>query len=1035
MKGWVEIFVRRPVTTFVIVMVILILGVSSVSKLELALMPDVEFPTIMMGIPAYGSTGMEIEDRIVKPLERVLTTLSGLEKVESRIFSNFAMVILNFKWGTNMDSAMLEMSEKLDMVRMYLPRNFNPMIFKFSPDMMPVIIIAISGENWEKVYDVTTELKTALEKLPNVSYVMDMGLRKEEIQVRVDYKKLQSQGIGMSMIPSAIMSANSLFSGGIEMGKEKYHPVNVSTKFEDLEDLKNVLVSKGTGFGPMMGSMMQGLNMSAFMGPKPTLKLGDVADIELGLREINSGAKFMGKPSAFLVVQKRSGANMIDTCDQVKEAMKNMEIPEDIKAEIVMDQSEYIVSSLNTLFRNLLIGAIVVVLVLMIFLRDFRVVLLVAAAIPISLLVGLLMMYFSGMTVNIMSLGGLALAIGMLIDNAIVVTESIYRKSEQGIRSRDASVLGASEVGGAITASTLTTISVFLPIVFMRGFAERLFTDLALAVTYTLLASLFISLSFVPSMSQFLIRGSEPRMRGLRSLYARTLRGALKRKKTVVLTTLVLFALSVWVIFKLGFTLMPSASMPMFRVRFFLPPGTSPEVSKNVVEDIESYFNENRERFNIQYIYSSYGSDEEGMMNFSTMDSGYENGFVAVRLDKTKDLMPFEKMKSLIEKELFPKMEKKYKGVYLDFLTPMTFESELFGKPVEVEIRGEDNEILREISGKVISKLEKLEFVKNIESNVEDLIETVEVKPIQEKLVSRKLSPVQIAAEINAVHSRQDAGTMVYKGRVLDISVYPENVGDVKIEDIVVPNMFGVRVKVGDVATVTKVMEPVEIIHRDGRKMAIVSTDIEGISQSEALKRIRDILGKLDLPDGYSMKITGQVETTQKEIGQIAIAMLVGIILMYVIMAGEFESFVYPLVVMLTVPLGLIGVSLVLAIMWQPINVVAMIGVVMLFGIVVNNGIVMIDYINRLREGGMKLEDAVVEGAATRLRPILMTSLTTITALIPELILKGEGKEYHAPMAATVVGGLTVATILTLFFIPVFYTIMDSLSMRFKNRS
>ncbi len=1026
MERFVEAFVRRPVTTFVVVVVMVILGVYASFKLEMALMPDVEFPTIMMMIPAYGSTNIEIEQRIVKPLERVLSTLSGLERIESRIYSNYAMIVMNFAWGTNMDGAMLDLSEKLDMAKMYLPRNFNPMIFKFSPDMMPIVVLAISGEDWNTIHDTAIDIKTTLERLPEVSYVMDMGLRVEEIQVRVDYKKLISNGVGLSMVPMAITSANSVFSGGVEIGPQKYHPINVTTKLESIEDLKKILLPKGSGFGPMMSQMMGGLNISSFMGPKPSLELVDVSKIEVGLRETNSVARFMGRPSAFLVIQKRSGVNMVTACQRVKEALSEMRFPDGIDVVVEMDQSEYITESLDTLMRNLLIGAVVVVLVLLIFLRDVRVVFLVATAIPVSILVGTLLMYFSGMTINVMSLGGLALAVGMLIDNAIVVTESIYRKSEEGKIGISMASTGAGEVGAAITASTLTTISVFMPIAFMQGFAERMFKDLALAVTFTLLASLFVSLTFVPSVSRFVVSGSEPRLRKLRDVYKRVLSKALKRKWLVIGTITVLFILAMVFLYTLGFTLMPTASMPMFRITFDLPAGTSPRVSEKVVKEIEDYLMSNSKRFKVQYIFSYYGMDESGMANMFAMNAGYESGYVAVRLNRKEDLMPFEKMKSIIEKELFPKLKEEYSGIELGFLTPMTFQTELFGRPVEVEIRGEDYEKLREISKEIVNRLSKLSFAKDLRSTVDDMIETQLVVPDQSKLLARKLSPIQIAAEIQAVHTRQSAGTMIYKGRVMDISVYPENVGNVPVKDVVVPNMFGVRVRVGDVAEVRRVLVPVEIIHRDGRKMAIVSMDLEGISQSEALKKVESSLSDLRLPDGYSIKITGEAQTTQREIRQVIIAALIGILLMYMIMAGTFESFIQPMIIMTTVPLGLMGVALAYLFILQPINIVAMIGVVMLFGIVVNNGIVMIDYMNRLRRNGKSVFEAVVEGAATRLRPVLMTSLTTITALIPELILKGEGKEYHAPMAATVVGGLTVATFLTLFFVPALYLVVTS---------
>ncbi len=1033
MEKFAKLFVNRPVTTFIVVLVSVLLGINAFMKLELAMMPDVEFPSMMIMLPSYGMTSREIEEKVIVPVERVLATVGNVEKIESKAYNNYGVVLINFKWGTNMEEASLDVSEKLDMASFKLPRNVKPMTFKFSPEIMPVVIIAISGEDWEKIYETGESLTHAIEKLGEVSYVLDVGMRKKEVQVRVDYRKLIKNGVGMSMVPTAIMSSGSLLSGGLLFGEKKYYPVNVDSKLKSIEDLENILLPKGAGLGSLFSQMLSGINLSSVMGPRPTLRLKDVANIEIGLRETRAGAKLNGKPSAFLIVQKKSGVNMITACRAVKKVVESYSPPEDIKVDIVLDQSEYMEESLKTLERNLIIGAIVVIFVLMLFLRDFRVVLLVATAIPISLLIGLLLMYFSGMTINIMSLGGLALAVGMLIDNAIVVTESIYRRSELGDNPKKAAYVGAGEVGAAITASTLTTISVFLPIAFMRGFAERMFKDLALAVTYTLLASLLISLSFIPSTSQFLIKGAEPRLKGLREKYKKALRWALKAKGIVITSVLVLFALSLLLIYKVGFSLMPTASPIQFRVRFFLPTGTSPQVSKKVAQDIESYFFKKKEELGLEYIYSSYGTEEDSVMNIFSMDSGYENGFVAVRFDRKKVLPPFDKVKAQIEKELFPVLKKKYPGVFLDFLTPMTFETELFGRPLEIEIRGDDDTILKKISDEILDRIKGIDFLKNIRATSLNMIESYRIIPNQDKLLARKLSMLQLAAEVSALSGRMDAGSMMLHGKIMDISVYPENVGKIDVKDVIVPNMFGVRTKISDVATVLRVEEPFMIVHRDGRKVFVISADIEGTSQSKALEVIKSKLQDLKLPEGYDVKVSGQVEVTKKEINQIAIAMLIGLALMFMIMAGEFESFVHPLVVMFTVPMGLIGVALVYLFLWQPINVVAMIGIVMLFGIVVNNGIVMIDQINRLRERGMDKFEAIVEGAASRLRPILMTSLTTITALIPELLLRGEGKEYHAPMAFTVVGGLSVATFLTLFFVPCLYLAFDRISRRFKD--
>ena len=1033
MEKFVKVFVERPVTSTVLMIILIVLGIQASIKLDISMLPDVEFPTVMVSFPAFGMTNKEIEEKIVVPAERALSTVDGVEKIESRALSGFAMIIINFKWGTNIDAAAIDVSEKLNMASMYMPRNVKPMIFKFSPELMPVSVIAISGKDWEKIYETSEELRTMLDRLPEISYVLDMGLKNKEVQVLADYQKLISRKIGMSMVQTAIMGKDFLMSGGVKFGKEEYRPIYVVKKIRSLEDIKNVKLFPGMGlgdFGKMMGGFDFSSMISSFLAPGGGVKLGDVAKVEFGLSEGHSGARLDGEPSALLVVQKKSGVNTIRACEAVRDTVEDYTPPSGVSVNIVMDQSEYITESLNTLFRNLLIGFGAVVLVLMGFLRDFRVVLMVSTAIPISILFGIMMMYFSGMTINIMSLGGLALAVGMLIDNAIVVTESIYRRNEIGEDPFTASFKGAGEVGGAITASTLTTISVFLPIAFLHGFAEKMFRDLALAITYTLLASLFVSLTFVPSYSRFIIRGAEPRLKRLREAYKRVLSKAIERKWIVITIVLALFALSGYYLYTVGFTLMPSASIYQFRVTYTLPSGTSPEVAKKVAEEIEDYFMKNRDRFKIEHVYSFYGTDERGMMNMMSMNASYESGFVAVRLDRKKEYPPFDELSKTIERELFPKIENEFKGIELGFLNPISFQTEMFGKPLEIEIKGDSDEVLKEISEKVLERLKGLDFLKNLKSVSGKTIKSIKVVPNEDMLKKYGISPIQMAAELAAIHNRKNAGSVIIDGKLYDVVVYPKGTENLKIEDIKLPAMvrkgllgFSFElVPITEVASIVEVQDPFVITHRDGRKVFLITSDIEGISQSEAMKIVQERLKDLDLPTGYSVKVRGQAETTMKEVKQIVIAGIIGLILMFMIMAGEFESFVQPFMIMFTVPMGIIGIALVYLFVREPLNVISLIGTLTLFGIVVNNGIVMVDRINRFRREGLGVKEAVVEGASTRLRPILMTSLTTITALIPELILKGEGKEFHAPMAMTVIGGLSVATFLTLFFIPALYT-------------
>ena len=1034
MKGLIKLSVGRPVTIFMIMVIFIILGFVSLPKFEMSFLPDIEFPMMMIMTPYYGASAEEIEELVTTPLERALTTVNGITDIESKSTENFSMITLKFKWGTDIDTAFLDVSEKVDLAKMYLPRNVKPSIFKFSPELMPIMILMISGNtDVGELTEIAEDLRMEIERLPSISYVLTVGARPKEIQVMVDYKKLISRGIGISMIQNAILGSNLRLPGGMIEEPGRYHPVFIDEKLKDLEDLGMITLEKGTGFGMMgmMSGMMSSFNIGSLFGMgKSAVRLKDVAEIKVGNKLTGSFAYLNRKPSIALVIQKRSGKNVISACKEVKDFLKNEVRFKNIDLTVAMDQSEYMENSINTLLRNLMVGGIVAIIVLGLFLRTFRVVFVVGLTIPLSLLVGTILMYFSRMSMNIMSLGGLALAIGMLVDSAIVVTESIYRHIEDGEEPSVASINGAGEVGGAITASTLTTIAVFFPVIFTRGLAAKLFTDLALAVTYTLLASLFISLTFVPSASQFVIRKEKVGMRWLREPYKKGLTWVLRHKISTVTIVIVMFLLSIFLLFKLGFSLFPTSTPSNFRIMFSLKPGTTTDRTGKVVREIEDYLMKNKDTFGIEFTYSNYGKDEDSPLQGIMGDVGYESGYVGCGLRTDGSAMNFDKLKKKVEDELFARLKEKYPDIKLEFFNPTTQESEVFGKPIEIEIRGNDDTVLEEISGKVMKRISKLEFIRNLSASAMKKMEKIVVKPIPEKMKVAKLSPYQLSAELSAINGRQYAGDMYYEGEILNISVYPTNTSGITIENLKIPNLFGGKFELSKVATVIREFKPIEINHRDTHKVALITMDVEGVSLSEAQKKIEREVSKLDLPKGYSIEVKGQTLEMVRTMKDLGFALLLGIVLMYMIMAAEFESLIQPFVIMLTVPMGLIGVSLALWLAGMDVTVVAMVGIITLAGIVVNNGIVMVDYINQLRRRGMKKEDAIIEGAATRLRPVLMTSLTTIIALLPDLILKGEGREMHVPMALVVIGGLTAATFLTLFFEPVFYSILDRFSRR-----
>jgi HAE1 family hydrophobic/amphiphilic exporter-1 len=1004
-----DLSIKRPVTTFMVVMIILILGVVSLTNLKLDLYPNVSLPYAIISTQYEGAGPEEVESIVTANLERVLTTVSDLQSMNSISSEGNSLIMLEFSSGTDLDIALLEVREKIDLIRGMLPDEISdPMVIKLNPNMLPIMNLSISQQDKqasELLQWAEEVVKPRLERLEGVGSVTVSGGREKEIRVTVDPDKLYAYGLTINQITSALMMENINAPGGTAREGQYDLLVRTTGEFASVAEIGEIpIVSQATG---------------------AQYRLADIAAVEETEADTEVYSRINGVDSLSLRVRKESIANTVQVAKQIYAALDEIknQYP-DVDMMIVMDQARFINMSVNSVTRNGLMGAVLAVIILILFLRNFRSTLVISVAIPISIIATFVMIYFSRITLNMISLGGLALGVGMMVDNSIVVLENIDRMKGLGMSPEEAASKGAKQVSMAIIASTLTTVSVFLPVVFLQGMTADIFKELALTVTFSLLASLLVALTLVPMLSARWEsrhhRGNkEPKaMNAVRRVYGSALGWSLNHRVLTLLLAIVLFGGSVALALHAGTEYFPEVDQGQIDITVDMPNGTRFDESLACVQQVEAIVNGITD---VDSVSASVGGGDaifEGLMGVS-QDSG----------SLTVMLVPLgERSRGVTEiaNEIREKAAS-VAGCEVDVQSTGMMMMGSMGAAISIEIKGNDLDQLGEIAQGLATRIENVPGTAEVASSLESGGPEMRIRLDRQKAASYGINTAMVSQAVQVAFQGTVATRYKVQGREIDVRLrYPAGSMDtaVDVEQLSILSPMGIAVPLSDIAEFIYTEGPASIERLDQSRVVRVDCSLTGErTLGEVSGDIQGIVDTIALPEGYTMHLGGQREEMLSAFGDLGLALALGVVLVYMIMAAQFESLKHPFIIMFTVPLSFAGGMFLLGITGTPLSISAVLGFVMLTGIVVNNGIVLVDYVNQLRRDGMATHEALLEASPTRLRPIMMTMLTTVLALIPLALGIGEGSELMAPMAMTVIGGLLLATLLTLLIVPAVYSL------------
>lgn len=1006
-----EIAVRRPVFTMVVYFATTLFGLVALTRLSLDLYPEIENPIVSVVTSYPGASSWDVEEKVTKPLEKGLGILPGLKEINSKTMEGLSVVFLKFQYDRDLDAAVADIRNALDWVKRQLPDSVEePMLFKFNTAYIPIYFAAFVSETG----DVTTQgtyldeyVVQRLQSLPGVGSVQLFHIAPEEVHVDVRLDDLEKRGLTFTQIAQALAVSNvTVPAGKVEDGHYDL-PLRVPGEFRSVEEIEDLVIGLYQG-GPVY--------------------LRDVADVRDTHKRLKNIATLDGRTVSVLFVQKQSGANTVEVARLVEERMAELVpgLSHGIKYVPIWNGAEFIESLVHNLYRSLLVGGILVVLVVILFLRRPRASVIVALAIPGSLIIAFLMLYLKNYTLNAVSLMAMILAIGMVVDNSIVVLENIARHLERGRDPAEASLVGTKEVGLAITASTTTTIGIFLPMIFVTGLVSILFGQLAYVIVVTLLASLVTSVFLTPMLTSKLLRadpeklGSPRFLRWLESRYVRLTGFALRHRLATYLIVLVVLAGSLATLTRVGFDFLPLFDTGEIRVTIELPVGSGIEQSARLARGLEARLRSIPE---LERIYVQAGESESGFG--AAMGQTEGTHIVQIHMQFSKVDQRKRGIREIAED--VRKMIRETPGItwYDVQVGEQGVGGVLAGKPLVVEILGSNYQHMKEAAFKVEQVLKEIEGTRDVAAEV-----PYEKPEVQLKLDRRRMALLGVTAmqASEAVRTAMLGATVTrYRGQGRDIEVVlrlREQDRDSldKVLRLNVPSVAGTPVPLRNFAKLESGFAPIVIEHSSQLRVLRVAANIAGTSLGTAAReferRAEEVRAKY--PD-LVFRFGGQAKEQKETAFDLLVILLLGILLTYFIMAAQFESFLDPFVIMFAVPFAFSGSFVALSIVGENFNLLAFLGLIMLVGIVVNNAIVLVDYLNLLRRQGLPLQEAVLETTRRRLRPILMTTITTIAGVLPLAFAKGEGYEMWRPIGVTIIGGLSVSSLVTLVLVPVLY--------------
>ena len=1014
--------VKRPITTLLVFVTVIILGLFSLTKLPIDLYPDIDTNTIMVITMYPGASAKDIEQNVTKPLENALNSVEHLKHISSTSRENTSVITLEFEYGYDIDALTNDVRDKLDMVESMLPDDSqNPIIFKFSTDMIPICLLSVqASESLPGLYKILDEnIANPLARIDGVGTVSISGAPKRKIHVYADPNRLEAYNMSVEQLSSVIGAENRNVPGGsFDIGSNTY-ALRVQGEFEDASQLRDIPVG-------------------SFQGK--TIHLDDVARVEDSLEERTQQSFINGQEGAIIVIQKQSGANSVQISDKVKEMLPRLEknLPSDIRLGVIVDTSDNIRNTISSLVETVLYALLFVTLVVFFFLGRWRATLIIVITIPVSLIASFIYLYATGNSLNIISLSALSISIGMVVDDAIVVLENVTTHIERGAHPKQAAVHGTNEVAISVIASTLTLIAVFFPLTLVTGMTGVMFRQLGWMVTIMMIISTTCALSLTPMLcSQWLRLRNDGKPnkglfkyinRGLDSFdngYARLLRKVVGHRTVTIFVCLGIFVGSIFLMKGVGTEFFPTQDNARIGVELQLPIGSRVEYAREVTSSLDSLWRTKYPEIEV----SSYTVGPASSDN--TFASLSDNGPHIISMNIR--LSPSDKRDRGIQ-EIAASMRKDINDRYPDFRKVQVNVGGGGGgmggqSTLDYEIYGYDFEETDSVARMLVQILRDVPGTADVRISRSDYQPEYQVDFDREKLsmygINLQTAAYYLRNRINgatATQYRED-------GEEYDVKVMyaPENRTQISdIENIVIYGASGQGVRLKELGTVVERFTPPTIERKDRERLITVSAVVDGVPMSQIVTATEAKMADIHLPAGVSIELAGSYEDQQDSFSDLLSLGLLIILLVYIVMAAQFESFTYPGIIMTSLLFAFSGVFLILWITGHTLNIMSMIGAIMLIGIVVKNGIVLIDYITLNRERGMSIRRAVIDGGRSRLRPVVMTTLTTILGMVPMAIGSGEGSEMWRPMGVAVIGGLTFSTILTLLFVPTLYCVFAS---------
>jgi len=1007
--------VNKPITTLMIFVAVMLAGLYSLSNLPIDQFPEIEYPYVTVMTTYSGANSSEIETNVTKRLEDAFNSVQGIKNITSKSLDNMSMVTMEFNYGTSLDEAVNDLRDCVDQINDYLPEGCDrPAIYKISTSMMPILQYTVTAKEsypgLKKILD--NQLANPLKRIDGIGAISVIGAPERYVYIDIDPNKLDAHGLTLEQVSAAVSGNNiNMPAGAVKMGSESYQ-LRVQGEFIESDEIKNLVVGNVNG---------------------ATVFIRDVADVRDTRKDISLIEQANGKQSVRLMITRQSGANSVAVCNQVKDQLVKLEktLPSDVKLDVIYDSSKFIKNSVNELSNTLLYALLFVVVVVLVFLGRIRATFIIALTIPISLLSAAIYLFATGGTLNIISLSSLSIAIGLVVDDAIVVLENISRHIKRGSSPREAAIYATNEVWVSVVVTTLVIVAVFMPMTMISGMMGVMFRQLGWIVSITVSVSMLAAITLTPMMSALMLKAQSkedesrwwdrtisPVLDKLDNWYGKMLYKALRNKKKVLISAFLIFIASFILIFFLQFEMIPNADQSTLRAEIEVQRGTRVEETMKTTHLIEAYINEKCPE--VTMLSTSTGSNDDGGISAIFMNSGTNLINLNIKLAEVKD----RKRSDVEIAEVIRKFLKTIPEVINSSVTGGGINMTAGGSTVDVEIYGYDFNETNKLAQEIKSRCIGLKGARDVAISRKDDKAELQIVLDKEKLARHGLNSAMVSTYIRNRTNGSSAGFFKEGGDEYDIVVRlteKSRNSISELEELTIPTPTDAKIKLKELGEIKEFWSPPNIERKRRERMVKISVTPVGVSLGTLAGEINAELKKLDVPKDVIINVGGAYEEMMDSMKNLSLMLLIVIILVYIVMASQFESYAKPIVIMVAIPFAMSGAFIALFVTGTTMSVIAALGLIMLVGIVVKNGIVLVDFINLTRDRGHELNEALVISGRSRLRPVLMTSLTAILGMFPMALGIGEGSEIWSPMGVSIIGGMIFSTIATLIIVPVLY--------------